>query len=89
MTSQNNDHLLIILRLKEEIFFRAPSLALRMGTNLKIVCKVAYNLVPENKYLSTITWDDRENLKERKWKKPLELSLERAFFFSKIILMTR
>lgn len=43
--------------------FKAPSLALHMGTNLKIVCNVAIKLVIENRNLPNIKWNDRNERK--------------------------
>lgn len=40
--------------------FKSPSLALHMGTNLKIVCDVAYKLVLEQKVYPGIKWDDNK-----------------------------
>lgn len=40
--------------------FKAPSLALHMGTNLKIVCDVAYKLILEKKHLPGIEWTDQK-----------------------------
>ncbi|XP_060519128.1 uncharacterized protein LOC132697593 [Cylas formicarius] len=36
--------------------FRAPSLALHMGTNIKIMCDVAYKIVLEKRILPNINW---------------------------------
>ncbi|CAG9826831.1 unnamed protein product [Diabrotica balteata] len=44
--------------------YKAPSLALHMGTNLKIMCNVALKLVIEKKQLPNITWEDRNRKKE-------------------------
>ncbi|RZC10199.1 hypothetical protein BDFB_014611 [Asbolus verrucosus] len=43
--------------------FKAPSLALHMGTNLKILCDVALKVVIENKNIPNITWDDKQGKK--------------------------
>ncbi|KAF2903454.1 hypothetical protein ILUMI_02735, partial [Ignelater luminosus] len=43
--------------------FRAPSLAFNMGTNLKILCIVAFKLVMEKRKLPNICWDDRNEKK--------------------------
>ncbi|XP_072397442.1 uncharacterized protein [Diabrotica undecimpunctata] len=44
--------------------YKAPSLALHMGTNLKIMCNIALKLVIEKKQLPNITWEDRNRKKE-------------------------
>lgn len=54
--------------------FRAPSLALHMGTNLKIICNVAYKLVLEKKNLPGIAWEDTN--KKRKEIKDLKELIE-------------
>ncbi|KAJ3659002.1 hypothetical protein Zmor_010712 [Zophobas morio] len=43
--------------------FKAPSLALHMGTNLKIVCDIALKIVIEKKKMPDINWVDREETK--------------------------
>lgn len=43
--------------------FRAPSLALHMGTNLKILCNIAFKLVIEKRQIPNICWDDRNEKK--------------------------
>ncbi|KAI4461702.1 hypothetical protein MML48_5g00002968 [Holotrichia oblita] len=43
--------------------FRSPSLALHMGTNLKIVCDVAFKIVIEKRELPNIKWDNRDEKK--------------------------
>lgn len=43
--------------------FRAPSLALHMGTNLKILCDVAFKVVMEKRKLPNICWEDRDKKK--------------------------
>ncbi|KAJ8945786.1 hypothetical protein NQ314_009055 [Rhamnusium bicolor] len=44
--------------------FKAPSLALHMGTNLKLICNVAFKIVIEKRKLPKIQWEDR-NKKRR------------------------
>lgn len=44
--------------------FKSPSLALHLGTTLKIVCEVAFRVVMENKELPKITWTDRNRKKQ-------------------------
>lgn len=43
--------------------FKSPSLALHMGTNLKIVCDVAYKLVLEKRNIPGIKWHDHNTKK--------------------------
>ncbi|KAJ8959478.1 hypothetical protein NQ318_022175 [Aromia moschata] len=43
--------------------FKSPSLALHMGTNLKMVCDIAYKLVLENRKFPNIKWTDRNQTK--------------------------
>jgi hypothetical protein len=43
--------------------FRAPSLALHMESNLKMICDVAFKLVIEKRNLPKIQWDDRDDKK--------------------------
>ncbi|KYB24832.1 hypothetical protein TcasGA2_TC001429 [Tribolium castaneum] len=52
--------------------FKAPSLALHMGTNLKILCDVALKVVIEKRHLPNLRWeDDREKKTEIKELKKL------------------
>lgn len=39
--------------------FKSPSLALHMGTNLKIVCDVAYKVVLQNMSVPNMQWADK------------------------------
>lgn len=43
--------------------FRAPSLALHIGTNLKMICDIGFKLVLEKKTLPGIKWDSQEEKK--------------------------
>ncbi|KAJ8941088.1 hypothetical protein NQ314_010493 [Rhamnusium bicolor] len=43
--------------------FRAPSLALHMGTNLKTVCNIAFKTVIERKQIPNISWENRDEKK--------------------------
>lgn len=43
--------------------FRSPSLALHMGTRLKIVCDVAFKLILEQRKLPKIQWENRDEKK--------------------------
>ncbi|KAJ8911356.1 hypothetical protein NQ315_011649 [Exocentrus adspersus] len=43
--------------------FKAPSLALHMGTNLKIVCDLAFKIVVEKRNIPKVTWTDRQEKK--------------------------
>ena len=45
--------------------FRAASLALHMGTNLKLLCNVAFKIVIEKRVIKNLTWDDRDIKKTR------------------------
>ena len=44
--------------------FRAASLALHMGTNLKLLCNVAFKIVIEKRVIKNLTWDDRDIKKQ-------------------------
>nr|XP_015839877.1 PREDICTED: uncharacterized protein LOC107398856 [Tribolium castaneum]XP_015839878.1 PREDICTED: uncharacterized protein LOC107398856 [Tribolium castaneum]XP_015839879.1 PREDICTED: uncharacterized protein LOC107398856 [Tribolium castaneum] len=56
----------------ETKMFKAPSLALHMGTNLKILCDVALKVVIEKRHLPNLRWeDDREKKTEIKELKKL------------------
>ncbi|KAB0805127.1 hypothetical protein PPYR_02097 [Photinus pyralis] len=43
--------------------FQSPSLALHMGTSLKILCDVAFKIVLENRQVNHITWSNRQEKK--------------------------
>jgi hypothetical protein len=44
--------------------FKSPSLALHMGTNLKIVCDIALKVVIEKKQLPNMKWENRDIKKQ-------------------------
>ncbi|KAL3277819.1 hypothetical protein HHI36_013161 [Cryptolaemus montrouzieri] len=44
--------------------YKSPSLALHMGTNLKLLCDIALKIVIEKRVLPKIKWEDRNLKKE-------------------------
>lgn len=48
---------------ENEKSFRAPSLALHMGTNLKILCNIGFKIVIEKKQIPNISWENRDERK--------------------------